>query len=657
MSYIRKIPRVSTKIFPLVRHVDEEDLIFSRKLDLEIQQMQKEQEQKESIKKEININKINQITQLHIDKVNTVSNKQIEKVEKIKVEIPNLKFPLKEHQHQAVKWMLDIETKVKKDPNSYNIRGGILSDAPGLGKTLSTLSLCIKKSIDEPEGETGFPNLVICPKIVIDEWCNAITKFFGNTYKFIAFKSNKTIDIKLEEIKKYKFVITNYEYVNGLMKEFYETTLEENKKNKEFELRKEIDEKYLVNKKGRELLVDINWNRIICDESHRLNNSKSLTFLSLMNLISDKRWCLTGTPIRNCEKDIYHQFLFLGYNNFIGNKRFTYNQYRSDKLHKHILKRNYSDVNIEMPVFEEKFITIELTENEKELYNNVNDFLKKTYKQFSNGYASFSNVLHLFLRLRQMCVSSYAMIRQLEKLNKKSKKDIKIIDENDIDILKEMSIEDIDKNDIIHLSNIVSEIIPEKLNEWVKDKYGSAGYMSSKIQSILNILNEIDSNEKVLIYTCFKTHMDIIKEAIENKFNKKVSILNGDFNEKQRQDILSSFKGTGEIQSENECNIMIINYKLGSEGLNLMEANNVILCENWWCPSVMEQAKHRAYRIGQKRKVKIYNIITKNTIEEKIKKICDKKDEIGKSFMNDIFDCFKQKDYGLNSTTLKRIIF
>jgi SNF2 family DNA or RNA helicase len=145
--------------------------------------------------------------------------------------------------------------------------------------------------------------------------------------------------------------------------------------------------------------------------------------------------------------------------------------------------------------------------------------------------------------------------------------------------------------------------------------------------------------------------MDIIQEAIESQFGKNVLILNGDFSEKERQDVLSTFK------QSNTHNIMIINYKLGSEGLNLMEANNVILCENWWCPSVMEQAKHRAYRIGQKRKVYIYNIITKNTIEEKIKKICDKKEDLSKSFMNDVFDTFKQKDYKLNSSTLKRIIF
>lgn len=548
---------------------------------------------------------------------------------KEKIKIPNLLLPLKEHQKYSIKWMCDIENKINDVSNMYNIKGGILSDAPGLGKTLTTLCLCIKQSIDNNQSETGYPNLIICPKIIIDEWCNCITKFFGDKYIFIALKNTNVKNMTVDELKKYKFVITNYEFINSVMKE----TFNEKLKEKEIKLRMPVNEELLKDKKGKELLININWNRIVCDESHRLNNSSSITFLSLINLISNKRWCLTGTPIRNYEKDIYHQFLFLGYNNFIGRKRFTYNQYRADKLYKYILKRGYKDVNIEMPDFEEKYIYIELTENEKEFYKNINECLKTAYKQFSNGYASFSNVLHLFLRLRQMCVSSFAMVRQFQKLNYNKDKSDENLDENEI------------------FKDVFDKLIPKKFEEWVSNKYGSAGYMSSKISAIINILEKINCNEKILIYTCFKTHMDIIKEAIESKLNENVLILNGDFKEEERQHILNDFK------NDKEHNIMIINYKLGSEGLNLMEANNVILCENWWCPSVMEQAKHRAYRIGQKRKVNIYNIITKDTIEEKIKKICEKKEMIGKCFLNDAFDTYTQKDYKLNSTMLKKIIF
>jgi SNF2 family DNA or RNA helicase len=621
---IRKIPRksncskIETKLFHSIRYNDGDDL-------------------------NINLEESTKNTKIETKIIN-------KKKLKSKVDIPDLILPLKTHQHEAVKWMLEIENKVRNEPNPYNIRGGILSDAPGLGKTLSALCLCIKSSFDNSNEETGFPNLIICPKIVIEEWCNSITKFFGDKYLFLSIKSNDILDITYDKLKKYKFVITNYEFILSMMKEYYNDSLLELKSSKEFQLREPFKHNELINKKGRELLVDINWNRIICDESHRMNNSKSLVFLSLINLISNKRWCLTGTPIRNYEKDIYHQFLFMGYNNFICKKsKFSYNQYRTDKLNKHVLKRAYKDVEIIMPEYEEKSISIELTENEKKIYENVHNNLKNEYKRFSNGYVSFGNVLHLFLRLRQMCVSSYAMIRQLKKnIDNETIKEIEEISDENFKLKDMRSIKNISTNDL------ANKIIPNELYEWIMDKNGSAGYMSSKISAVVEILKEIEkriNKEKVLIFTCFTTHMDIIKNRIENELKTNVLLLNGSIKENERQEIISLFK------ESNDYNIMIINYKIGSEGLNLMEANNVILCENWWCPSVMEQAKHRAYRIGQKKKVYFYNIITKNTIEDKIKKICDNTEELSKSFMNDIFDTFTKKDYGLNNNTLKKIIF
>jgi SNF2 family DNA or RNA helicase len=145
--------------------------------------------------------------------------------------------------------------------------------------------------------------------------------------------------------------------------------------------------------------------------------------------------------------------------------------------------------------------------------------------------------------------------------------------------------------------------------------------------------------------------MNLIKERIEKKFRENVLILNGNYNDKERSDILYTFK------TSPDHNIMIINYSIGSEGLNLMEANNVILCENWWCPSVLEQAKHRAFRIGQKKNVKIFNIITKDTIEEKIQKICDKKNILNEQFMMNVSNNKKDKTINMNSKTLRKIIF
>ena len=523
--------------------------------------------------------------------------------EKKSINIPNLRFPLRNHQIEAVNWMLEIEEKTYS--NVYGINGGILSDAPGLGKTLSMLSLCIVS-----EYNNGFPNLIICPKIVIEEWKNAITKFFGDTYKYLHFITNSNKDINIDELCKYKFIITNYETIISIMKSenIVSKNIESNTR-----LFTSIDK--LKTMKGNQLIVNLNWNRIICDESHRINNHKTFTYKSVISLISDRRWCLTGTPIRNYEKDIYCQFMFLGYKS---NGSFCYELYQKHKLHEYILRRDYNDIDIDIPLYKEKTINIEFTKEEKEFYNHILGFTKTLYKKFSNGSVSFSSVLHLFLRLRQMCVSSYSMIKQLEKISSE---------------------------------NIcVKDLVPNEMEDWLYEKNGNSGIKSSKINAIMDILQTIDNKEKVLIYTYFKSHMNLIKERIEKKFRENVLILNGNYNDKERNDILNTFK------TSPEHNIMIINYSIGSEGLNLMEANNVILCENWWCPSVLEQAKHRAFRIGQKKNVNIFNIIIKDTIEEKIQKICDKKNILNEQFMMNVSNSSKNT-INMNSKILRKIIF
>jgi len=523
--------------------------------------------------------------------------------EKKSINIPNLRFPLRNHQIEAVNWMLEIEEKTYS--NVYGINGGILSDSPGLGKTLSMLSLCIVS-----EYNNGFPNLIICPKIVIEEWKNAITKFFGDTYKYLHFITNSNKDINIDELCKYKFIITNYETIISIMKSenIVSKNIESNTR-----LFTSIDK--LKTMKGNQLIVNLNWNRIICDESHRINNHKTFTYKSVISLISDRRWCLTGTPIRNYEKDIYCQFMFLGYKS---NGNFCYELYQKHKLHEYILRRDYNDIDIDIPLYKEKTINIEFTKEEREFYNHILGFTKTLYKKFSNGSVSFSSVLHLFLRLRQMCVSSYSMIKQLEKISSE---------------------------------NIsVKDLVPNEMEDWLYEKNGSSGIKSSKINAIMDILQTIDNKEKVLIYTYFKCHMNLIKERIEKKFRENVLTLNGNYNDKERNEILNTFK------TSPEHNIMIINYSIGSEGLNLMEANNVILCENWWCPSVLEQAKHRAFRIGQKKNVNIFNIIIKDTIEEKIQKICDKKNILNEQFMMNVSNSSKNT-INMNSKILRKIIF
>ncbi|HGI6466395.1 TPA: helicase-related protein, partial [Listeria monocytogenes] len=80
---------------------------------------------------------------------------------------------------------------------------------------------------------------------------------------------------------------------------------------------------------------------------------------------------------------------------------------------------------------------------------------------------------------------------------------------------------------------------------------------------------------------------------------------------KTRLDMVNAF-------NEGENDIFLISLKAGGTGLNLVGADTVILYDLWWNPAVEEQATGRAHRIGQKRVVQVFRMITKGTIEERI---------------------------------------
>ena len=99
--------------------------------------------------------------------------------------------------------------------------------------------------------------------------------------------------------------------------------------------------------------------------------------------------------------------------------------------------------------------------------------------------------------------------------------------------------------------------------------------------------------------------------------------MTGAMNNEQREAAIRLF------QTDRNCKVLLISYKVGSEGLNLVEANHVICVDPWWTYAVADQAKARAFRPGQKKTVYTYDIFTKageyETIEKKVVEICELK--------------------------------
>ncbi|PIO84974.1 SNF2-related protein [Pediococcus damnosus] len=141
---------------------------------------------------------------------------------------------------------------------------------------------------------------------------------------------------------------------------------------------------------------------------------------------------------------------------------------------------------------------------------------------------------------------------------------------------------------------------------------------SGKLEQLYEILRQAEENDRhVLIFSQFTSMLDIIgNELTKQKMDHYV--LQGSTKPKERLDMVNEFNA-------GEKNIFLISLKAGGTGLNLTGADMVILVDLWWNPAVEDQATARAHRIGQTKKVDVFRLITKGTIEEQIYKLQEKK--------------------------------
>ncbi|MGL5311826.1 MAG: SNF2 helicase associated domain-containing protein [Peptostreptococcaceae bacterium] len=151
---------------------------------------------------------------------------------------------------------------------------------------------------------------------------------------------------------------------------------------------------------------------------------------------------------------------------------------------------------------------------------------------------------------------------------------------------------------------------------------------SSKIETTLEILkNAIEENHKILLFSQFTSVLkNIGKELTKNDIS--YSYIDGQTHAKDRIDLVNKFNETDENK------VFLISLKAGGTGLNLTSADIVIHFDPWWNPSVENQASDRAHRYGQQNVVEVIKLIAKGTIEEKIIKLQENKNELIEQFIN-----------------------
>lgn len=149
---------------------------------------------------------------------------------------------------------------------------------------------------------------------------------------------------------------------------------------------------------------------------------------------------------------------------------------------------------------------------------------------------------------------------------------------------------------------------------------------SAKLELFGEVLQDLlENRHKALVFSQFVDHLHILRDYLEQN-NIAYQYLDGSTPAKQRKVRVNKFQG-------GEGDVFLISLKAGGTGLNLTAADYVLHMDPWWNPAVEDQASDRAHRIGQKRPVTIYRLVTKGTIEEKIVELHHQKRDLADSLL------------------------
>ncbi|MDF3069647.1 MAG: SNF2-related protein [Polyangiaceae bacterium] len=157
--------------------------------------------------------------------------------------------------------------------------------------------------------------------------------------------------------------------------------------------------------------------------------------------------------------------------------------------------------------------------------------------------------------------------------------------------------------------------------------FPEADLESSKVQVFLDLVEELRENgHRALVFSQFVDFLSLVREQLEDR-RIAYEYLDGSTPQAERQKRVDAFQN-------GSASLFLISLKAGGFGLNLTAADYVIHLDPWWNPAVESQATDRAHRIGQQRRVTVYRLVTKNTIEEKIVELHEKKRNLARTLLD-----------------------
>ena len=334
------------------------------------------------------------------------------------------------------------------------------------------------------------------------------------------------------------------------------------------------------------VLSKTSFDYVVLDESQAIKNPGSKVAKAACLLTAKNRLCMSGTPLQNNTFDIFAQMNFLN-PGLLGSMEFFRNEFANpiDKfgepeqkdhlrklLYPFILRRTKEQVAKDLP---EKMETI--------LFCEMEDEQRKVYEAYKNAYRD---------------------------------KILGVIDEQGID-KSQLTI----LQGLMKLRQICDS--PAILNE--EEKYPNH---SIKLDELTREITENIGEHKALIFSQFLGMLALIKEKLKEN-NVVFEYFDGSTSPSERQRAIQNF------QDNDECRVFLISLKAGGVGLNLTAADYVYIVDPWWNPAVEQQAIDRTHRIGQTKNIFAYRMICKDTIEDKILQLQERKRILAKELIAD----------------------
>ncbi|EJU05341.1 hypothetical protein DACRYDRAFT_113489 [Dacryopinax primogenitus] len=489
-----------------------------------------------------------------------------------------IKADLRPYQQEGVNWLAFLA--------KYHLHG-ILCDDMGLGKTLQSICILASKhheraeryAITKSPDSVHLPSLVVCPPTLIGHWYHEILTYTTNLRPVQYTGNSKDRQGILSSLSKYDVVILSYDVI-----------------------RNDIGD-----------LSRFSWHYCILDEGHIIKNGKAKITKAVKQIQAEHRLILSGTPIQNNVLELWSLFDFL-MPGFLGteqafNERFGKPILASrdkkgsakhqeagilalEALHKQVLpfllRRLKEDVLKDLPPKIIQDYYCDLSELQQALYD---DFAKsqggtEAIEATQNAGSNRQHVFQSLQYLRKLCNHPALVLKGTNGVLFKGK----LVQAGDA-----RKLENAPK--LLALRQILTDC-----GVGTSDEEDYSGSLTTA------------SQHRVLIFCQMKEMIDIIEKDLFRATMPTVTYmrLDGTTDATKRHATVQTFNADPTI----DC--LLLTTHVGGLGLNLTGADTVIFVEHDWNPMKDLQAMDRAHRLGQKKVVNVYRLITKGTLEEKI---------------------------------------